>query len=404
MSRATSAAPVRPPIGRVAAAAALILICTGSLPVVPSRPGGLWPGSETAVAAVANVQPIAVTVEPKRACVRACAESTRIWTMRTDGSGALPVTAPTNGYDRLPRWSPDGRALAFARTSATTRRAEIFVMRVVGNRFSSPRRVSSTATQWGGLGCEGARMVPVWSPSSTRLAFTCRRGDESTVLVTRADGTGQRRVAPVAGTADDSPAWTRDSAWVSFTRVDTTKPFGAPGRSTIWGVRAGSTLGTPKLVLSKANAVGQGTWARRSGRLAYVERNERTLKTSLRVWNPETGSDRAADAVGGTKTFYGPVWSPDDAWVAVAVGDGLSNSAVKAVPSRSGSSRTLSHSTSLAFAPAWASSTMVVFDAVSGTTTPTQQVVRNSVSKPSPRNLPVTNGYTYDASWRPTLR
>jgi dipeptidyl aminopeptidase/acylaminoacyl peptidase len=97
-----------------------------------------------------------------------------LWLVPTDGSA--PARQLTNGWrDTEPRWSPDGRWLAFARaerTPATT-------------RGEGPARGKVGKPQLWLLpaqGGEGRRLTdhplgvaePVWSPDSTRIAYTAR--------------------------------------------------------------------------------------------------------------------------------------------------------------------------------------------------------------------------------------
>src|SRR5262245_39805708 len=85
-----------------------------------------------------------------------------IWVMPTDGSSA--PSRYTNGpKDFLPRYSPDGRWLAFLRAGADEgAKPQIHVLQVAGGE---PRRLTDHP-----LGVE--RLV--WSPDSTRIAHVAR--------------------------------------------------------------------------------------------------------------------------------------------------------------------------------------------------------------------------------------
>ncbi|HLI42842.1 MAG TPA: S9 family peptidase [Acidimicrobiales bacterium] len=88
----------------------------------------------------------------------------RIWLAPVDGSGpARPFTAGT--YDSTPRWSPDGRLLAFV-TSSPDGPTEICVLPADG---PGERVVVAT---W----AEGVDEL-AWSPEGTRLAFVARERD-----------------------------------------------------------------------------------------------------------------------------------------------------------------------------------------------------------------------------------
>ena len=86
-----------------------------------------------------------------------------IWIVAADGSGtAQPFTA--GAHDTTPRWSPDGRWLAFQRKSGDDP-AQIHVMPADGGEARQLTRRPLGA---------GA---PAWSPDGTRIAFAGRTGE-----------------------------------------------------------------------------------------------------------------------------------------------------------------------------------------------------------------------------------
>jgi len=80
-----------------------------------------------------------------------------LWLAPTDGSEPLQITR--SGKDSQPRWSPDGKMLAF--TSGREEKPQIFLMRI-GEPGGEPRALTSMLN--------GANN-PAWSPDGTRLAF-----------------------------------------------------------------------------------------------------------------------------------------------------------------------------------------------------------------------------------------
>jgi len=79
-----------------------------------------------------------------------------IWAVSTAGGEARPlVTHPAN--DRSPRWSPDGRYLAFL--SNRSGKSQVWILEAEGE----PWQLTDSVTDVGGF---------VWSPDGTRIAFT----------------------------------------------------------------------------------------------------------------------------------------------------------------------------------------------------------------------------------------
>jgi dipeptidyl aminopeptidase/acylaminoacyl peptidase len=90
----------------------------------------------------------------------------QLWVV--DTAGEVPPRPLTHGTrDSAPRWSPDGRWLAFLRVASTdapgpASRPQLYVLPMDGGE---PRRVTDHPLGAG---------TPVWSPDSTRIAYTAR--------------------------------------------------------------------------------------------------------------------------------------------------------------------------------------------------------------------------------------
>nr|MBN1229353.1 PD40 domain-containing protein [Anaerolineae bacterium] len=83
-----------------------------------------------------------------------------IWLMTTDGG--KPVQVTRGGKDSSPRWSPDGKTLAFV--SARNEKPQIFLL-PIGGTGGEARQLTKL---------ENGATSPAWSPDGTTLAFLGR--------------------------------------------------------------------------------------------------------------------------------------------------------------------------------------------------------------------------------------
>ncbi len=145
-----------------------------------------------------------------------------IYTIKPDGTGLRKLTDSVGYAGAASTWSPDGRLIAFeADRGDYPAQAGIYVMNARDG--SNRHRITSLSP---GVDWDGA---PRFSPDGKHLAFTRFTSEGSAVHTIRLDGTGLQRLTPWdvnAGDADWSPdgmqlvfeanptGFPRGSAWV----------------------------------------------------------------------------------------------------------------------------------------------------------------------------------------------
>jgi dipeptidyl aminopeptidase/acylaminoacyl peptidase len=212
----------------------------------------------------------------------------RIWLAAAGGAGAgggaaRPLTGP--GAEFLPRWSPDGRALAFAATDADGGHPQVCALPVGGGE----RLVVCAA---------GA--VPTeleWSPDGTMLAFVARDPDPAQY---GADGTQREKDMPPRRITRllyryNGTGWTADR----------------PGR--VFVVPADGSA-PPRAVSGGPFEASGLTWSPDSASIAFAsgrhEAWDLDLATDLYTV-PADGSRDPEAVTGGGRGWSCPAWSPD---------------------------------------------------------------------------------------------
>ena len=123
-----------------------------------------------------------------------------IYVMNEDGSDQTRLTN-NSAWHSLPRWSPDGRRIAFQ--SHRDGNWEIFLMNAGG---SGQIRLTDNSA---------GDAEPSWSPDGRRIAFQSNRDENAEIYVMNADGSGQTRLTENA-VSDRSPSWSPDGQRIAF--------------------------------------------------------------------------------------------------------------------------------------------------------------------------------------------
>jgi serine/threonine protein kinase/Tol biopolymer transport system component len=145
----------------------------------------------------------------------------RIHTTDLATGRVLPLTAPGTQHQRTPRWSPDGRALAFHSED------RIHIATPDGGTVTLLQPADTTA--WAAY--------PTWSPDSRQLAYVQHRS-----IVVHTLETGATRVI-AAAREPHSLTWSPDGRWIAFADLNPTFLYGAAAGTMNLGNIAPSAIG-----------------------------------------------------------------------------------------------------------------------------------------------------------------
>ena len=104
--------------------------------------------------------------------------------------------------ERHPRWSPDGKSIAYESLGQGTR--DIFILELGGQ----PRRLTENASA----------ATPAWSPDGKQLVFMTDREGAPALWTMNVDGTKARRLSP-PGAIDRWPDWSPDGTRIAFSSL-----------------------------------------------------------------------------------------------------------------------------------------------------------------------------------------
>jgi Tol biopolymer transport system component len=203
-----------------------------------------------------------------------------IWVMNADGSGATPLTkltavgagTPNGDGSAEPVWSPDGRKIAFASHGAldgsdaanTNDTSNIWVMNADGSGAAPLTKLTV-------LGADS--VLPTWSPDGSKIAFDSRRALDGTnfnntdrnVWVVNADGSGATPLTDITAADVDLNGfgvviWSPDGSKIVFASnraLDGSNGINAPHPdSNIWQVELNRSGASP---LTNLTAFGAGS-------------------------------------------------------------------------------------------------------------------------------------------------
>jgi Tol biopolymer transport system component len=236
-----------------------------------------------------------------------------------DPSGNHLARLTRRVFDSSPRWSPDGRAIAYVQAGG--RDATSPAILVAGPDGRQPRRLA--------LGSE-----PAWAPDSRRLAFTAPADDPNDarnglISIVRVDRAGTRALARGA-----SPAWSPDSRTLAYLRYNVSAPGGVVDGDTLRLVDADGKH--ERVLLSDAFYAGNDlgasdlysrpVWSPDGTQIVVVAQlvdpdptSGGTAAALVAAVNIRTGATRVVSKQGASDL----AWSPDGHWIAGVTASGI---------------------------------------------------------------------------------
>jgi TolB protein len=151
-----------------------------------------WKWLTAIIIAVGLIVPSAPAVAATNAPIAVARTNAGIELYSPTGQRIAILTRHRGWVDTDPAWSPDGKRIAFTRTTDGNRSSRVYVMRSDG---SAVRRITAGRFDW----------RPQWSRDGRWIVFQSVRGIERV----RPDGTGTRLI-PTPDQEVSWPSWTPD--------------------------------------------------------------------------------------------------------------------------------------------------------------------------------------------------
>lgn len=177
-----------------------------------------------------------------------------IFVMNGDGSGERRVTFSMWGNSLSPRWSPNGKTIAFHNLVTPGGANEIYLVGADGSGLRQLTHMSE-------LGLGGAAFA-TWSPNGKKIAFTSTANPD--IYVIDVDGSDLTRLTDDPAT-DARPDWSPDGTRIAFTSNRDAAP-GNPGD--IYVMNADSS-GEPVRLTSARGLDDRAAWSPNGQKIAF---------------------------------------------------------------------------------------------------------------------------------------
>jgi Tol biopolymer transport system component len=258
-----------------------------------------------------------------------------IWTMRSDGTGATPLTNLTAASSVSPLWSPDGTKILFisaraldgtdALNSNSTR--NLWVMNSDGSGARALTRLTAN-----GAGVQSGFLAALWSPNGSQVVFSSGQALDGTdaanpngvdnIWVMNADGTGAKALTQLTASGIDcfSPAWSPDSAKIAFACNRALDGSNASLLATnIWVMNADGGAAAPLTKLTASDVISFGSqWSPNGSKIAFFSTRAvdgtDALNQTNNVWvmnSDGSGATPFTRLTAANAFSFGAFWSPD---------------------------------------------------------------------------------------------
>jgi TolB protein len=178
--------------------------------------------------------------------------SRKIYLMAADGSQQRRLTQNDGDDEIAPRFSPDGKRLAYmAANEKVTPRVSVSDLQTGVARIVSNTPIGSFETP------------PTWSPDGQRLTFSVIKSGTGQIVSMRADGSDRRQLTQ-AEARHNSPQWSPDGKSILYTAVPADAMFQSIYVMDADGKNSRKVYGGAREVLT-------ARWSERGERIVFVE-------------------------------------------------------------------------------------------------------------------------------------
>lgn len=212
-----------------------------------------------------------------------------IYVMDYDGANSRQLTS-LHSITLLPKWSPDGKAVAF--NSYRAGNPDAYVIDADGGNL---RMLS---------GRQGLNTVPAWAPDGHTLAVTLSRGGDPDLYLIDRQGAIIRRLTRATG-VDTSPAFSPNGQQIAFVSDRSGNPE----------LYVMDVTGANVQRLTYGQWVDGPAWSPRGDWIAY-ERQRSQGRYDIYLIDPSGRNNRVISEAGARNE--NPSWSPDGRFIAYA--------------------------------------------------------------------------------------